>query len=153
MVFLYWCFAFQYTAFSGRALTNSSMLPVCFLLPIKRLFLLIFLLSFSCVLDSFSFFFFSSFVETNTPWQQKVLHIINTSFFLRLRLLLRLLFFSLFSFSLLRLLVFDFDFFPLCPCVSECEAFFLLFLSSTLFELRCCLFDGERQFLLLFMNE
>ncbi len=74
----------------------------------------------------------NSFVETNTPWQQKVLRIINTSLFL---LLLLLLFFSVRA----------------CMCVRQ---FFFLLLSSTLFELRYCLFDGERQFLsCLWMNE
>jgi hypothetical protein len=35
-----------------------------------------------------------------------------------------------------------------------CKAVFFLLLSSTLFELRYCLFDGERQFLsCLWMNE
>ncbi len=63
----------------------------------------------------------TSFVKTNTPWQQKVLRIINTLLFLLL----------LFSFG---------------SCMRVCIWHFFL-RPSTLFELRYCLFVRKRQFL------
>ena len=88
-----------------RVLTNSGMLRVCFLLQlVKRLILAFFFFSSSflfsyararspslCLSLSPPFLLtldlsLHSFVETNTPWQQKVIRIINTSFFLLLLL-------------------------------------------------------------------
>ena len=116
--FLLSVFVFDYAPFTRRALTNSGMLPVCFLLPAARFFLGLssffsssFPPFFSPLMHSFLILgFSSSFVETSTPWQQKVLRIINTSFFLlipppsfSLLLTVRvcvqsILFFSFFSF-------------------------------------------------------
>ena len=137
-----------------RVLTNSGMLRVCFLLQlVKRLILafFFFLLRFSshtraralplCVCLSLPPFYSLSI----SPFilLLKRTHRGSKKFYV---LLTHHSFFFFFFFLLLSL--------SLSSCLYVCKAVFFLLLSSTLFELRCCLFNGERQFIsCLWMNE